>query len=99
MGLVLLILAIIIIHFLQAEQAYILAGQGGSLIADGTHFDFVMLPFALHLPLADLAIAFLLLNIIQFAPGAFDQFHFLFLLRHPCQHFPWQSHGNLFDHF
>ena len=70
-----LIAGVMRVHFLQAEQAHILARKGGRFIAHRAHLDFIMTAFALHFTLTDLAVSFAVLNIVQFAARAFDQSH------------------------
>lgn len=66
--------------YVNYMRAHVLPGKSGRFIAHRAHFDFVMMAFALHFALADFAVSFPLLNVVQFAAGAFDQTHNSFLL-------------------
>ena len=62
-------------HLLEAAQAHIASGKRRGRIAHGAQLHLVLHLGAFELSQAHLAKLFVLLNVIQFAAGAFDEFH------------------------
>ena len=67
------------------EQADIPAGQRRLFIADTAEFHFVLAVFSLELPQADLAVFFILTDIVQITSGALYQVHCISSLIYPFQ--------------
>ena len=62
-------------HLLEAAQAHIATGKRGRRVAHGAQLHLILYLGAFQLSLAYLAELFILLNIIQVATRAFDEFH------------------------